>query len=208
MPVPHFFVRKDKPKVLVECSNPHYLSEQESACGLSKHPRRDSEYSPKSPRPLFRENSSRVKSAFDRIACEEPFDYDHYICVNARWLDHVNQSESIRSGRIKDHRKHPRPRRPHKLLERIRLRLRSLAAEELNRELSCSRSSPAPIIITAKVTFPDVHMPIRATSVKRRMNSDDLRVTAASHEAAGYGSSPEMAADDLQHLAEVPWRNF
>ena len=147
MPVPHFFARKDKPRVLVEFSNPHYPSEQESAFGASTHPRRDSGYSPMSPRPIFRGNSSGEESVRGGKAREESFDDDHYMLINARWLDHVNQSESIRPGRINDRRKYPRPRTPRNLLERNRLRLHELAAKQLQLQhrFSWSRSSPTPI---------------------------------------------------------------
>jgi len=211
MPFTHYFVhkgRKDKPRVLVEFRDPHHLPEQDTASLASGHPRRDSEYSPRSPQALFRENLSRQKSARERTASEESFDDDHYMRINIRWLDYVNNSENIRPGRIKEGRNYPRPRRPHNVLERNRLRLKSLADEELNVHLSRSRSSPTPITITARVFFSDVQIPVRAASVKRRKKSDNLRATAPAHETITSDSSAEMAADELQHLAEGAWLNF
>ncbi|PVH79134.1 hypothetical protein DL98DRAFT_533159 [Cadophora sp. DSE1049] len=209
MAILHDFVHKDKRRLLVEFTNPQYLQEQYSASGPSTSPHKVSHsdssrsaHSPKSSRPLNREKS----------ACEKSLDDDHYIRINARWLHDIDASESIRPGHIKDRHKHPRPRRSPNLFERNRLRLQVLAANQLQGGLSHSQSRPMPRTTTATVVFPDVDLPVKAASVKRRKGLDDLRATAAAHEAAAFEAAAEeadaWAADEFRRLAEFEWRNF
>ncbi|KAK0125559.1 hypothetical protein ONS95_000434 [Cadophora gregata] len=178
------FFRKDKRTIPDEFLGPQDSQQQKYEAVPLTYSAQGSAHTPKS-QLRAPESSVRKKSHREILDREKSFADEAYMRNHARWRVRPYTSETLSSHYITDRRKHPRPRRPRDLLETNRLRLQAIATKQLRGGVSHSPScSDIPEGRTATPVAPDVHVPNRLASVRRKKGVDNLREVAAYFETA------------------------